>query len=214
MKHAFALGASLCLFAGCVTSVPAPAAVTSFEPQTACSAQVSLVNVATLTPEKPSGHMEQLASLGPAGPCAQTASGASVPYAVFSLPTSGKVASISAGAMLEEARLIAPTVFTLSADGRVIRTFSDRELRHRDRTLGVLFIPRTEEKFVAVAVEPGKIGGAFSFVAVDPTTVQTPAGLTTPEQIAQFKASLARPYSYEGQVYARAYFADPAPATP
>lgn len=214
MKNVLALGASFALLAGCVTSVPAAPAVTSFSPTAACSAEASVTNAASLTPEKPRGHTEQMATLGPAMPCLQMASGASAPYAVFSLPASGKVASISAGSMLEDARVIAPTVFTLSADNRVIRTFSERDLRHRDRTVGVLFVPRAEEKFVVVAAEPAKVGGAFSFIAGDPAAIKVPATLTTPEQIAQFRSTFARPYSYEGQVYARAYFADPEPAKP
>jgi hypothetical protein len=181
----------------------------TFAPTVACTDAPSLAGAASLTPEEPAGVMEQIVEVGAEAPCLRQASGSPIPYAVFALPTQGKVASVTAGANFEPYRLFAPTVSTLGADGRTVRTFSADDFDHRGRSLAVLFAPRPDEKFLLIVAEPGKIGGGYPLVAVDPASVAVPSTLTAPEQIAAFKANLSRPYSYAGQVFARAYFADP-----
>lgn len=200
---------SLIVLAGCVTYEPPPPAVTSFAPAVACTDAPSVSGAASLTPENPAGRMEHVIDVGVQAPCLRLASGAQAPYAVFALPTAGKVASISAGAIFEELRVFAPVVSTLGADGRTVRTFTADDFHRRGQTLAVLFSPRAEEKFLVVSGEPAKVGGAHSLIAVDPAGVSVPGHIKSPEQVAAFKANLSRPYSYAGQVFARAYFADP-----
>ena len=202
---------SLAILSACASADPPPPAVTSFAPAAVCSDAPSLAAAASLTPENPAGRMEMIVDIGAEAPCLRHASGANAPYAIFALPTEGKVASISAGALLEEHRLFAPSVSTLGADGRVLRTFAADAFSQRGRTIAVLFAPRAGETYLLIAAEPSKVGSAHPLVAVDPASVATPVHLKQVEQIVAFKANLSRPYSYAGQVFARVYFADPAP---
>jgi hypothetical protein len=213
-KRIIALSTLLALGA-CATAVepppPPPAAIVSFAPASACTSAPAVAAAVSLTPEEPTGRLEKIVALDAAAPCLSPAGGGAAPYAVFALPTAGKVASISAGAVLEARRMVAPAVYTAGADGSLIRSFEAGDLRHRGRTYAVVFTPKADEKFVVVAAEPASMGKAFSLLSVDPATAAVPKAITDPARIAEYRAGYTRPYSYEGEVFARVYFADPAP---
>jgi hypothetical protein len=48
-------------------------------------------------------------------------------------------------------------------------------------------------------------------VTVDPATVKPPAYVKSLQEVVAVDTSLARPFSYVGDVFTRVYFADPAP---
>jgi hypothetical protein len=200
MKRNSAIALSLVLLAGCVTETPPAPAVTAFAPVAACTETPALAAAASLTPEEPAGRMERIVDLTAEAQCLRQASGGQVPYAIFALPTQGKVASISAGAILEENRIVPPVVSTLAADGRVLRTFAADDFHQRGRGVSVLFAPRAGETFVLVTPEPTRVGGAHMLVAGDPN------GATVPSHL---RPSMSRAYSFAGQVFARVYFSDP-----
>ena len=210
MKHIAALAGSLLLISACETATPPAPAVTTFT-SAICTAAPSVAGAASLTSEEPASEIQHSLEIGAESPCMRDSSGASTPYAVFALPTTGKPASVMAGGVIETLRLFAVSVSTLGADGKVVRTFKDGDFRQRGHSLAVLFTPRAEEKYVVIAAAPSRIGGAHSLVTIDPATAKAPAYAKTPEDIAAFRTSLARPYSYAGQVFTRVYFADPAP---
>lgn len=210
MKRITAIAGSLALFAACATATPPPPAVTSFS-AAVCTDGPSIAGATSLTPEEPTGQIQHTLEVGAEAPCMRDSSGASTPYAVFALPTTGKPASVVAGGVIETLRLFAPSVSTLGADGKVVRTFKDSDFRQRGHALAVLFTPRAEEKYILIAAAPARIGGAHSLVTVDPATAKPPPYVKTPEEVAAFRSSLARPFSYAGQVFARVYFADPDP---
>lgn len=214
MKRVFATFSGLVLLAGCESGPPKLPAVTTFAPTSTCSNTPSIATAVSMTPEKPSARLEVILPVSAKSACMQTAAGASTPYAVFALPTTGRVASVSAGAVMEFERVLAPAVFTLDAGNRVVRTFGEKDLQHRGRTVAVLFVPKAEEKFVVVAADAGKVGGAYSLVSVDPVSAGSPPALKKPEEIAAYRQEMVKPYSFEGQVFARAYFADPDQAAP
>lgn len=211
MKHIVILAGSLVLISACVTETPASPAVTSFSTAVACTDVPSIASAISLTPEEPTGQIEHTMYLGAEASCLRDSTGASMPYALFALPTTGKPASVVTGGVIEALRVFAPAISTLGADGKVIRTFKDADFRQRGNAVAVLFTPRAEEKYVLIAAAPARIGGAHSLVTVDPATAKPPPYVKTEAEVAAFRASLARPFSYAGDVFARVYFADPAP---
>jgi hypothetical protein len=48
-------------------------------------------------------------------------------------------------------------------------------------------------------------------VTIDPATVKPAAYVKSLQEVAAVDTGLARPFSYVGDVFARVYFADPAP---
>lgn len=200
--------------AGCASAPPPPEPVLTFAAQTACAPSLSVATPADLTPKAPTGAYQVTAPVA-AGSACLAAANSQQPYVVFALPTAGKVASVSAGAVIEARRVLPPTVMTLGADGRVMRTFPRADMMQRGRTLSVLFAPQEGERFVAVVVDPSAIGERLSFVSVDPAAAEVPAHLAGPRMSADaYRSGLAAPYSYEGQAFARVYFFDPNPPAP
>lgn len=211
MKHSLkfaTFGLAAAALAACVTPIEMPDAVLAYSPLTSCTPSVSLVAPVSLTPERPIGMYEQVRPVDANAPCTVDASGARHAYTVFALPMAGKAASVSAGSVREAKRLLAPRVFTLGADGAVIRSFDDGALAQRGSTVSVLFVPRADERYVVVGANPAAVGGKFSYVSVNPATAQPPAHITNVD-VDAYRQGLASPYSYEGQAFARVYFADP-----
>jgi hypothetical protein len=165
----------------------------------------------SLTPEDPAASVAKIVKIDATTPCLKDGSGAQKPYAVFALPTAGEVASVNAGAVIESSRLFAPAVFTLGADNSIRRTFGQEALTRRGRTLSVLFRPVADERYVVIATDPAVVGQRMPLVSVDPASAEVPAHLTGKGGVDAdtYRGGLSVPYSYEGQVFARVYFADP-----
>jgi hypothetical protein len=210
VTRAVVFGVALFALTACGSTPTPVTAVTSFAPATVCTDGPVLAGAVVMRPEKGAREVERTAAVGPEAPCLRRAPGVGSPYAVFALPGSGEAASVAAGGVVEPYRLFAATVSTIDAGGQVIRTFAAGDMRRRGQTLAVVFVPRPEERYVVVAADPDKVGRALSLVSVDPAAIPVPPDRTSDEGIALFRASLAWPYSYEGRVFARVYFAEPA----
>lgn len=213
MRNLMTMGVAL-LLAGCVTAPPALPPVLQASAVGACTAAASTAGAVDLTPKAAAGTSEKIVTVSASSACLAGET-AKQGYAVFALPTTGLVASLSAGAIIEPKRVLAPSVATLSGDGRVVRTFAKDDLQHRGRTVSVLFKPKPEERFVIVAADAASVGGQFKLVTVDPAGADAQAHKAKHEaglKIATVTAGA--PYSFEGEAFARVYFADPAPPAP
>jgi hypothetical protein len=180
----------LACLAGRAAAAP-PGPVLTFRSETFCVPEMTVSEPVVLAAEKPAGVIVKVVDVDAMAACLADAGGVR-PYALFELPADGRIASVNAGAVIEQKRLLAPRVVTLDADRRVVRAFAPDALMRRGQTLSVLFRPQAQERFVAVLADPGLVGKRLA-LTLD-------AG----------REDLSTPYSYEGQAFARVYVADPA----
>lgn len=200
MKFATISGLGIAL-AACATP-PAPA-ITSFTPTAVCTPDANIMSARALTPPVPAGRYELVVPIDAATPCLQqVAAGTSAPYVVFELPNLPNTASINAGGVIEPLRVVGPRVFTLDTSGQFVRQFDQAQLQHRGQTQSVLFRPQADERFVVVAVDAGMVGQRMPFTVALPDQGQADEGISTP-------LLPGVEYSYEGMLFARAYFFEP-----
>ncbi|MEZ5939615.1 MAG: hypothetical protein R3C52_15560 [Hyphomonadaceae bacterium] len=181
-------GALTLLAAACATAPePPPGPSLTYEPTLPCAPHVSVATATSLTPEDPTGRYDVITPVNASSSCLVGPVGTAEGYVAYAMPMSGKPVSISAGAIVEPGRMLAPRVFTLTADGQVARTFPRAEMMARGNALAVLFRPRPDERYVVVSADAAAVAGAAG-------AGETPLS----------------PYSYEGKAFARVYFEDPA----
>lgn len=192
--------------AACATAPPPPPeASLTFQGAAICSATLQAMDATPITLEAPTGqHYAAVPITAAASPCL-TGEGTARPYALLRLPEAQNIASINVGALLEARRVFAAEVVLLNADMSVSRHLGPETFRHRGKTWSALVRPQPGETFVAIMANPDLIGETFAYV-VTPRPAESSAD--------QGASGFHVPYSYEGTVFVRLYFNDPATLAP
>lgn len=166
------MAAPIALLQACASTPPAPPpeAVVSIAGKT-CTAEPSLKDAISLTPEKPKAYYEVVTAIDSAKPCL-TIGTASVNYVVYAIPQHGENHTISVGGVQEAVRTFAPSVVLLDADGKVARVFADDRFAVLGNMLGVQFRPMPKERYILVQSNPNLVGKSVS-------TLETRIGVTS-----------------------------------
>lgn len=191
------------LLTACATTPP-PEATTSYTSAKACSPwfdQTVAHNIAITEPVE--GYFRTFTLPSADTPCLSI-EGKERPYVLVRLPDIENLASLNLGSILESRRVFSPEVLLLKEDLTISRTLKDKALRHRGKTLSALVRPQPGEKYIAITGNPELIGQKFAFVVTPEAEVPS-----DPHQAWQHV-----PYSYEGTVFVRLYFSDPAQLAP
>ncbi len=190
------------LASACVTPPPPPAeAVVEFAPVNPCSTSVELTKANPMVSETPTGSIRSVVALTSASPCVITDDGAS-PYAVFQLPSEPNLVSVMLGAGISPTRLAPPIVELYAGNGEMTRRFTADQMQRRGLGLAALVRPHGGEAYAVVRVDPSNVGESYSTASRNPRYVEAHRGQ------AAF-GLYERDYSFEGDVFAIAYFEAP-----
>ena len=201
MKHQIAAAAlSAAALAACATPTPPPPPepVAEFNPA-ACGETIALDRAQTLDPLEPAADFTAYADMNGESPCLIDADGFATPYAVIALPQAANTASIAVGGLIGPARVFPPRVDVLDADLNVQRTLPAEDFRLRGSAYAAMFRPRPGETHMLITADPALIGETLARNAYDPAH---------PDGTLNIKPG-GTGFSFEGSVFARAYFFAP-----
>jgi hypothetical protein len=192
--------------AACATPAPPPAVLEYVASN--CAAAPSVANAASLVPEREREAHAVRTPVTPETPCVVDADGRTAPYAVFAVPADFEDKTLTAGASLEAARIFAPQVSLLDAQGTVVRTFTRADYLYRGAIYGVQFRPRAGETYVLVAADPALVGERYDSILIGTSTATsaTPAGAFS--WTTGVDGEQSRTFSYEGTIQVSVYDAD------
>lgn len=207
MKPILKLIPAFAIFAAaCATNAPPPPeASLTFQSAAICSASLDAAAAKPITLEGPTGQLYTPVVISAAESPCLTGDGTARPYALLRLPDAANLASINAGSLLEARRVFASDILLLNADMTVSRQLGPEAFRHRGRTWSVLVRPQPGETYLAIIANPELVGTRFAYI-VNPEPEETPLDARGP--------SYYLPYSYEGTVFVRLFFHDPATLAP
>jgi hypothetical protein len=200
----FAAAAAL---TACATTPPVPA-VTTIAGR-ACAVSVDLARATPLVPAKPEPRYSVRAVVDSSFPCVEI-DGAKSTYVVFAFPPEATEKTFTVGGVFEEARIFAPIVQTLDANGSPLRKFSGDDFMARGELFSAQLRPRAEERYLLVRSAGGLVGSEDARITMGINTSGTyipGAGAVTIRTGAD-NASL-RTFSHEGIVEVQV--ADPRP---
>jgi len=191
-----AAAAAAAALAGCAT---VPAAVTTFAGR-ACASEPDLAGAVSLTPKKADAPFVVTTKVDAATPCLDR-SGQSGPYLVYALPADREGKVVNVGSVVEQARLLPPSVALLDSAGKVTRTFPASDLFFRGPVYSVEFRPRAEDAYVLVTTDTGRVGQSYTAIAIG-TQTNSSGYVTWTSGVDQ---KVARTFSYEGSLQATVY---------
>ncbi len=203
--RAFALAAAVVGLAACATAPP-PAVLEHTASN--CAAAPSVANAASLIPDRERRAHVVRTPVTPLTPCVVGADGRTAPYAVYAMPADFEDKTLTAGASLEVARIFAPQVSLLDAQGAVVRTFTRADYLYRGTIYGVQFRPRAGEAYVLVAADPALVGERYDSIMIGTTTATsaTPAGAFS--WTSGVDGAQSRTFSYEGAIHVSVFDSD------
>ena len=184
--------------AACATTPP-PAATLTYAGQN-CAAQPNLAAAQSLTPERERASHAVNTPINTLSPCLTTAEGAASPYVVYALPADTDDKTFAVGAPLEIARIFAPRVEVLDAQGVVVRSFARDQYMYRGNAYSVVFRPRAGERYVMVTADPQLVGQRYDSINISTSTTGTAAGGVYVSWTSGVDAAQSRAFSYEGAV--------------
>jgi hypothetical protein len=91
-------------------------------------------------------------------------------------------------------------VTILDRQGAVTRTFATSDYLFRGAVYSVQFVPRENEAYVLVAVDPSRIGARHDSISVGTSSTVVSAGLYATTVTTGWDAAQSRTFSYEGAV--------------
>lgn len=193
--------------AGCATaSAPPPAAVTFA--RTDCADKPDLSKAVSLTPPKEKAAFTVTSPLAAEAACQRLPQGAR-PYVLYALPADIADKTITAGAVVEQARILSPEVLLLDRQGAVVRTFTAANYFFRGAVYSVQFRPREGEAYVMVRADPERIGQRYESVMIGTSTTSL---YVSPGYMANYTAGVdrkeARTFSYVGTAQVNVYDED------
>lgn len=196
-KHTLIAASTMGLLAACVTAPPPPEpAVLELAVSETCTSDFVAAGAIDMTPQAPEGQTIRKLALNGETTCLRHETG-QTPYALFKLPAASNIASINAGSVFEQARILGATVHLLDGELQPTRSFKANDMLHRGLSLSVLVRPKTEEKYVAVVSDPTLSGDRFN--------------RSRPNN-EDGEASDSIAYSLLGTAFVRVYYSDPAGA--
>lgn len=200
-----ALAALSLLTASCVTAPPVAAPVLEYAANNSCAATPDLSSAASLIPERPRAQYIVTAAVTQAAACLTRAERSATPYLLYALPAASESRTFTAGALLEPARIFAPHVSLLDANGVVVRDFDSTQFMYRGPVYSVQFRPRAGEAYLLFTAEPMLVGQRYNSVAIG---TQTASAYTTVGAVSWTSGvdnTQSRTFSYEGGVQVIVY---------
>ena len=182
--------------AACATAPP-PAVLTYGG--AGCTPAPDLGKAISLVPKRPRPAYAVVTALDATAPCLTRAGGPS-PYRLYALPGGLETKTLTAGAVLEQARLFAPDIAVLDSQGKVTRTFSTPDYLFRGAVYSVEFRPRPADAYLLVAADPTRVGQRYDSIAIGTSTTSTYANGMALSWTSGVDAKLSRTFSYAGSV--------------
>lgn len=207
MKLKLICAALVCVTAAACVTTPAPLAVLQYQRQD-CTTTPDLTLAQSLTPERERSAITSATQVTATTPCIATAEGATTPYVVYALPADLDDKTITIGASLEAARVFAPHVALLDAQGVVTRTFERDQYMYRGVVYSVLFRPRAGESYALVTAEPALVGQRYDSINLATATSGAMAGPVYVSWTTGIDDTQTRVFSYEGTVSVTVHDAD------
>ncbi|MGH7027135.1 MalM family protein [Brevundimonas sp.] len=184
--------------AACATAAPPPPAALAYARQD-CSTTPDLSTAVSLTPDKERAVHLVATPVGPDTPCLNRA-GTAVPYVVYAVPADFGDKTLNVGSALEQARIFAPSVEILDAQGDVTRRFERREYFYRGPVYSVQFRLRTGEAYLLVTAAPELVGQRYDAIQIGVATTVVSTGLYAAVVQTGTEAKQLRTFSYDGTV--------------
>lgn len=206
LRSLLVLGLTGGLLTACASVAPPPPAATTFARQD-CVATPSLAGALSLTPSKPRREHVVNAAVTAQTPCVQH-NGKPTPYVVFALPSDHDDKMLSVGGLLEGARVFAPEVTLLDAQGQVTRTFDPSEYFYRGAVYSMQFRPRENEAFVLVTGDTARVGHEYRSIVTGMTTTPVITPVVAFNINSGTEAGQHRTFSYDGTVQVTIYDSD------
>jgi hypothetical protein len=185
------------LLAACATPAPPPPAL-AFAGQ-GCAAAPDLSKAVSLTPEKPKAEFVVGRTIDASADCLRGPQGAR-PYVVFALPADPTGKTVTAGGLLEGARIFSPDVALLDEAGQATRTFRPADFYYRGAVFSVQFQPKAGERYLLVSAEPSRVGQRYDAIAIGTQTNSVYAAGAMITWTRGLDTKTSRTFSYAGQV--------------
>lgn len=203
VKNGAVLAAALAL-AACATARPPPPPVLEYV-RTSCDASPDVASATSLTPDRARAQFVVNTPVTAATHCLTREDGGVSPYQVYALPADPATKTITIGAAVEMARIFAPQISVLDANGVVTRSFDRAQYAYRGYVYSVQFRPHEGEAFVLVTADPTLVGQRYDSVFIGTQTASTYAAGVTVSWTSGVDNAQSRTFSYEGGLQAIVY---------